>query len=548
MRIFTAPRYRSSNSFAIAALAAAFTLGLAAEGLSADEVLLGVYLVDETAASRGAYVEEVAPDSPAAKAGVRAGDLVSAWSGEAVANSHALIARIAKAKPGDKVTLTIVRDEWEKDVKLVLGRRGAAAKAPDKTPAIDEAGFAKHLRACLQLEDKEQRATAISKLDGLGFPVPKDPALRAKLLRDALAPATLAATARIGEKRGTPERPLLFATPRKYDPAKGNASVVALSAYGQDANWSLRVFALPEDEWNDWRKTDPELQKEGAERPKPLIPWADGLTIAPELGLTGSNAESFSDSRLRILDAIARANRSYGADPDRVMLCGMSMGGEISYDVAARHPDRFAGLACVSGGMTQIPTPLPNLKGLSIFIMHGTEDDSVPVSAAKENAKKLEELKVKHEIHILEGEGHRWPRKAEDGERISKWLHAQKRDAWPKDLDLIFPAYPESNDPHRRIYWLEVPPQNKNRRATAKAHDNVITLGQLQGFEKVTLFLAEPLVDLDKEVVVRFNDREVFSGILERRWDTLIEDLETDGWDTIRAAPVRLEVDLRLKR
>ncbi|MEZ0227989.1 MAG: PDZ domain-containing protein [Planctomycetota bacterium] len=527
-------------------LAFAFTLGVAVPGLGAEDVYLGLYLVDEEAATKGAYVEDVAPDSPAAKAGVKGGDLVTAWSGAAIANSHALIGKLAKAKTGDAVTLTILRDEWEKDVKVVLGKRGAAKATTDKPPAIDAAAFVKHLRAALRAEDKAERAALVGKLDGLGFDVPRDTALRARLLREALAPKQRAGDARFEEKRGEPLRPLLFATPAGYDSARLYPSVMALSAYGQDARWSLRVFALPGDELKDFEKESPEEFKDG--KPKPTVPFTEGLVIAPELGMTGSNAESFADSRQRILDAIARANKDYGADPDRLVLCGMSMGGEISYDVAARHPDRFAGLACVAGGMTQIPTPLPNLRGLSVFIMHGTEDDSVPVDAAKENKKKLDELKVKNELHILEGEGHSWPRKPEAGEKVSRWLTTPRRDAWPKDLDLIFPAYPESKDPRRRIYWLEAPPQNKNRRATARVEDNVITLGQLQGFEKVTLHLAEPLVDLDREVVVRLGDREVFSGKLERRWDTLLEDLENDGWDTTRASPVRLEVDLRVKK
>ena len=40
-------------------------------------------------------------------------------------------------------------------------------------------------------------------------------------------------------------------------------------------------------------------------------------------------------------------------------------------------------------------------------------------------------------------------------------------------------------------------------------------------------------------------ERELFKGKLARSWRTLLDDFEKDGWDSVRAAPARLEVDLR---
>lgn len=111
------------RKFGAAAVAVAFSLLVGAQALAADGGYLGIYLEDETSASRGAYVEDVAPDSPAEKAGIRRGDIITSWNGEKTPNSHVLIERLVKAGAGDQATVKLSRDEWEKEVKVTLGRR-----------------------------------------------------------------------------------------------------------------------------------------------------------------------------------------------------------------------------------------------------------------------------------------------------------------------------------------------------------------------------------------------------------------------------------------
>jgi S1-C subfamily serine protease len=103
---------------------------LAGRALAAEGGYLGVYLEDETAATRGAYVTEVAPDSPADRAGIKGGDLVTGYNGEKIANSHALIERLEKAKPGESVTIRLERNSWEKEIKVSFGRREGAPSEP----------------------------------------------------------------------------------------------------------------------------------------------------------------------------------------------------------------------------------------------------------------------------------------------------------------------------------------------------------------------------------------------------------------------------------
>jgi len=66
----------------------------------------------------------VLPDSAAAKAGLKAGDVVKRFEGKAVTTYASFVMMIGKKKPGDKVTITVQRDKKMIDLKATLGKRG----------------------------------------------------------------------------------------------------------------------------------------------------------------------------------------------------------------------------------------------------------------------------------------------------------------------------------------------------------------------------------------------------------------------------------------
>jgi len=72
----------------------------------------------------GALVGEVVKDGPAAKAGVQAGDLISAIDGEAVTSPQALVAALAQRKPGDVAVLTVTGADAQEaaEVEVTLGQ------------------------------------------------------------------------------------------------------------------------------------------------------------------------------------------------------------------------------------------------------------------------------------------------------------------------------------------------------------------------------------------------------------------------------------------
>jgi putative serine protease PepD len=86
---------------------------------------LGVSTGDPTSGRGGALVQDVTPNSPAAKAGLQAGDLVVALDGQAVTSQDDLISRIRDHKPGDRVTLKVVRNGKEQTATATLADRPA---------------------------------------------------------------------------------------------------------------------------------------------------------------------------------------------------------------------------------------------------------------------------------------------------------------------------------------------------------------------------------------------------------------------------------------
>lgn len=79
-------------------------------------------------------VEAVTPGSPAHKAGVMAGDIVTHIDGEAVQDGRLTMHRIALLRPGDKVAISVQRDRQSVELRAVVGvlnhSSGPAQTAP----------------------------------------------------------------------------------------------------------------------------------------------------------------------------------------------------------------------------------------------------------------------------------------------------------------------------------------------------------------------------------------------------------------------------------
>jgi putative serine protease PepD len=91
-------------------------------GESVEHAYLGVSLVD-SAQPEGAGISSVLDATPAAEAGLLAGDVITEFDGTPVASAGDLSAAVAAAKPGGQVTLTIIRNGSQRTVEVRLGVR-----------------------------------------------------------------------------------------------------------------------------------------------------------------------------------------------------------------------------------------------------------------------------------------------------------------------------------------------------------------------------------------------------------------------------------------
>lgn len=94
-----------------------------AEGEPRQEGYLGVLLDDRRDGGQGAVIRSVEPDTPAASAGIRVGDLVVAADGEAIDGATGLIAAIRDLQPGDATTITVMRNGERLDLEVTLAER-----------------------------------------------------------------------------------------------------------------------------------------------------------------------------------------------------------------------------------------------------------------------------------------------------------------------------------------------------------------------------------------------------------------------------------------
>jgi serine protease Do len=85
-----------------------------------DEGVAHAFKVPDTS---GAIIEDVTAGGPAAKAGLKNGDVVRKYNGQPVAASGQLIALVTDTNPGTTVKLDILRDGQPMTIQVTLGER-----------------------------------------------------------------------------------------------------------------------------------------------------------------------------------------------------------------------------------------------------------------------------------------------------------------------------------------------------------------------------------------------------------------------------------------
>jgi len=94
-----------------------------AAGGTRQEGYLGVGLDERTDGGRGALIAEVSDGSPAATAGLEAGDVVVETDGTPVDGQAAFIAAIRDKSPGDSIDIVVLRGGTRVTLTATLTQR-----------------------------------------------------------------------------------------------------------------------------------------------------------------------------------------------------------------------------------------------------------------------------------------------------------------------------------------------------------------------------------------------------------------------------------------
>ncbi|SLN62600.1 DegQ family serine endoprotease [Oceanibacterium hippocampi] len=88
----------------------------------------------------GAMVTAVTEDSPAAKAGLKQGDVIVGYAGHRVSGPRELARVVAMQKVGSKTAVTIWRGDGEREIPVVTGRLTASADQPGQGAPVEPTG------------------------------------------------------------------------------------------------------------------------------------------------------------------------------------------------------------------------------------------------------------------------------------------------------------------------------------------------------------------------------------------------------------------------
>ncbi len=105
--------------------------------------------------------------------------------------------------------------------------------------------------------------------------------------------------------------------------------------------------------------------------------------------------------RLAILDEV---QKDYRIDSDRLILTGVSMGGEGTWSLASAEPNRWAAIVPIChGGDTRIAA---RIKDIPCWCFHGDADKTIPPQQSRDMVEAIQQAGGRPLYHEFPGVGH----------------------------------------------------------------------------------------------------------------------------------------------
>ena len=154
--------------------------------------------------------------------------------------------------------------------------------------------------------------------------------------------------------------------------------------------------------------------------------WVRDLARREDYAMSREPAQSMAT----VLEIVRHLVAERQADPDRLYITGLSLGGFGTWDAIQREPSLFAAAVPICGGGDI--RRARDIKGLPIWVFHGDADKNVDVNCSRRMVNALKQIgsrKVRYTEY--EGVAHNsWDRAYADREMI-EWLFRQTRTKKP---------------------------------------------------------------------------------------------------------------------
>ena len=124
-------------------------------------------------------------------------------------------------------------------------------------------------------------------------------------------------------------------------------------------------------------------------------PQFGGYSWVEERGQNFSSLEMFQPAINSFQTLISELPNQLPGDFSQIGMVGFSQGAAFSFSYALKNPSRVNHLAALAGFIPAEPGSLAALSSTPVFIAHGIQDDTVPITKAREARAALEASGVK---------------------------------------------------------------------------------------------------------------------------------------------------------
>jgi predicted esterase len=276
---------------------------------------------------------------------------------------------------------------------------------------------------------------------------------------------------------------------------------------------------------------------DGSEKPADLmkkfgdLPDRYGMIVAMPIwngGFRDSYSYTEEEHRL-LLKTVWHLKRKYPVDCDRIFLLGKDQAGNYAFDVAASHPDLFAGVLTMSiePRWAIMREYWRNFQRLPVYIVMGDKAGD----AAKTIRQMLEQWLPKgYPVMMVSYKGRAPGWFSSELPDMFEWMTRQKRDFPTNEVGRTFGGSSASEEFRtmrpfdRAFYWAEINTIaqthalefNRNRVFSftsasiyARINEGNTLMVRSAGVSDLTVWLGKGMIDFDRPVKINWNSAEI---------------------------------------